>query len=64
MVLQVDVAGGHGLDLGVITAGIGVSPSILVGRLLVFFMGSAQLAGLVALLAWPSYTSFFLSGIM
>jgi len=27
-------------------------------------MGSALLAGLVTLLAWPSYTSFFLSGIM
>jgi hypothetical protein len=39
MVLQVDVAGGHGLDLGVITAGIGVSPSILAGRLLLFLWG-------------------------
>jgi len=27
-------------------------------------MGAARVAGFVALLAWPSYTSFFLSGIM
>ncbi|MNN19084.1 hypothetical protein D3C81_1323130 [compost metagenome] len=65
MVLQIDMAGGHDLDLGVITAGIGVSPSILVGRWLgVFFVCSARVAGVVALHARPSYTRFFLSEIM